>query len=117
MKKKLVTVFILLFTAVAVSYAGLYKSKSVTQETEEHSSGALYKNSSGNGLSSDDPGGSLFKSSALTSPGDRPSSGGGIGQSDTEEAPLGDGMYMLISCCVVFAVIKIVVKIIKNKSV
>ena len=114
MEKKLITTFILLFTVMTVSYAGLYKSKSVPNEAEERSGGALYKSPSDGSLSFDNQGSGLFKSDPL-SPGDRPGNGGGIGQSEAEDEPIGDGIIVLSVCCAIMVVVKGVANKIKRK--
>jgi hypothetical protein len=100
MKYIIAIVTLLLFFA-ATSHAGLYSRQTKTEETAaQHSS--LYGNSGG--FSSGNSGG-LYRSSDdsnLPDPGDRPGTGEGIGQA----TPTGDGLYVLIACCIFFILVK-----------
>jgi len=96
MKKILITVMIFLFTATTVTtYAQIFK--------EQDSSS--YTTVSGNSSSTyevDDNQGGFFRSSTADPPGDRPGNGEGIGQ----QAPIGEGLQILVAFCMFFGGIK-----------
>jgi len=111
MKKVIVTILIFVFAATAVSYAGIYKSQAA--ENERYS-GGIYSNPSVDSEGKDS-GYGLFRSSA-PGPGNRPGNGGGIGQEGTD-APLGDGIIVLVVCSAILIIVKVIVKKFKRKSI
>ena len=54
-----------------------------------------------------DGSGSIFSALTWLDLGTRPESGEGIGQSRSENAPLGDGLAMLVGFCIIFGIRKI----------
>lgn len=103
-----------MFAATATSYAGIYRSQ---PEDNKRYSGGIYSNPSPSANSSEkDSSFGIFRSSP-TNPGDRPGSGGGIGQEDKGDAPLGDGIVLLTAGCVLLIIVKVVVMKIKRKSI
>lgn len=101
MKKIVVTIFIFLFAAADANSTGLYKRK--TTINEEHRE-EVYKETPENPDENSVLG--LFRSSDpdLSRPDSK-----GIGLERLEDdAPIGDGLHILIICCVVLAVLKIV---------
>ncbi|MCL1934627.1 MAG: hypothetical protein FWF53_12540 [Candidatus Azobacteroides sp.] len=106
MKKLLITILIFLFTTAAISNAGFFRESSDPDRSEKASDnyGGFFKNDNRNFSSetSNDYGG-FFRASDADGPGDRPDSGGGIGQ----DAPTGDGLFTLIACCAVWIVVKL----------
>jgi len=107
MKKIFVSTLILALTATAISYAGLSEPNNNERTTENHGgffSGDGHSSSSSDFATSSEQIGGFFRDSSDPSdPGTRPGTGEGIGQ----EAPLHDGLHVLIACCVVFLFIKI----------
>jgi hypothetical protein len=102
MKKKIITVVILLLTTTAINYAGIYK-QSENESSDYSNTGSLFENDIRSEESvSDDNGGGLFRAPA-DDPGGRPGNGGGIGQ----RAPIGEGIHVLVACCVILAAIKV----------
>ena len=101
MKKIFITVVIILFTSTVISYTGIFKEPTV--ENSSNNSGADYESvvSNSEETSAEDYGG-FFRSSTADNPGGRPGNGGGIGQ----EAPLGGGLPVVVSCCFVLALVK-----------
>ena len=93
MKKIIITILIIIFTASPVTtYAQFFKDKepsaartSSSSYDTDYSNAGFFRNPNNNG------------------PGDRPGDGEGIGQ----EAPLGDGINAIITCCVIFGFVKI----------
>jgi len=114
MKQIIIAITLLLCMTTANSYAGLYSRDTeirYRQETAETRSGGFFR--SDNAFSSESEiaenrGGGLFRSSGIEGPGDRPTSGEGIGQE--HEAPLGDGLLVLSVCSALLMVVKNVVK-------
>ena len=95
--KKIFYIFILLFfISTTPNYAQFFKGQS---ETDNYSSNSNSRNS---GEAASEDYGGFFRNSSADGPGDRPGSGEGIGQ----EAPLKDGLHVLIGCCLLFVVIK-----------
>jgi len=100
MKKILISTLICLITASAAICAGISDKQDSSDYSEK--SGSLYRNNT----PVPEPetlGIGIFRSSDAGSPGGRPGNGQGIGQ---EEAPLGDGLYVLLACCATFVIIK-----------
>jgi hypothetical protein len=100
--KYIIAITTLLLFFAATSHAGLYGRQTKTEETAaQHSS--QYGNSGE--LSSGSSAG-LYRSPNGNNPsdlGDRPGTGEGIGQA----TPTGDGLYVLIACCIFFVFVKI----------
>ena len=95
MKKILFTIMIFAFAAMTTtSYAQIFKEQdSNPSVSTENSTSSSEVNDSQVGF---------FRSSTADPPGDRPGNGEGIGQ----QAPLGDGLHILIAFCMFFGVIK-----------
>jgi len=97
--KKIVSAFIiLLFAASAAGYAQIYGNAN-------SNSGALYSESSSSSTTRESDassGGALYRIDSSNSPGDRPEIGEGIGQ----EAPLGEGLTVLLVCCLGYIIMK-----------
>jgi len=120
MKKILITITIFLFTATVTGYAQLFMDNDITDNTGttdgssysggEYSNGGDYSYTGSeysSGDSDEDAGFFRTPPEDDNKPGGRPDSGGGIGQ----EAPLDDGLSILIVCCVIL----VIVKVLKNK--
>jgi len=107
MKKILITIIIFMFTATVTGYAQFFKDNNTNRKeaTTVSSSFSESRYSSSNSEEGDD-GAGFFKAST-DGPGGRPGTGGGVGQS----APLDDGLSILIVCCVIL----VIVRILKNK--
>ena len=101
MKKLIVTILILVFAATTASYAGLYKSRTAGDNSY---SGGIYSNPSAN-AEEKDWGSGIYRSSD-PDPGGRPDSGGGIGQEDGDDAPLGDGLIVFVACSALLVITK-----------
>jgi len=122
MKKNLVAVLIFLYMfAVSVTgYAQLYKTKSTEEKnptTEQNSTvgniseiGIYGHPDTSTSLSENANSGGIFRADA-TGPGGRPDVGEGIG----EEAPLKDGINVLVLCSIAFVVVKVTKEIGKRK--
>ncbi|MCL1937646.1 MAG: hypothetical protein FWF52_04530 [Candidatus Azobacteroides sp.] len=95
-KKIQFAIILFLFTAITVSYAGMY----VHQTTVNDRVDTRKESSSSN--SEEDSGYALFRTSSTHLPG-RPDTGNGVGQG----APIGDGVTMLTACCLLFVVVKL----------
>jgi len=102
MKKNLITITILIFTATITGYSQFFKENYASNtRTADGNSYNASKHSSENAEEIKEHGG-FFKAPAPGGPGDRPETGGGIGQ----EAPLGDGLTALVVCSVFFGLFK-----------
>jgi len=101
MKKILVTITIVLFTSTAIGYAGIFKEQSDDISSNNTGVFSNSNNSTTEETTSEDYGG-FFRSSSADDPGGRPGNGGGIGQ----EAPLGDGLPVIVACCVILVLVK-----------
>ena len=99
MKKIILSIMIVLFTSTITSYSQIFKEKE-TSAAETSPENQKTDNSSNGFFRADPPG-----------PGDRPGPGEGIGQ----EAPVGDGFHILITCCLVFGLVKLYSVRQKNK--
>jgi len=101
MKKMFVTITILLFTSTVISYAGIFKEQA--DDNSSNNTGFFNDSNSSNieEASYEDYGG-FFRSSSADNPGGRPGNGGGIGQ----EAPIRDGLPVIVAYCVVLALVK-----------
>jgi hypothetical protein len=106
MKKILITIMIFLVTITG--YAGIYRSESAN---DGQYGGGLYENSYNTSVGENSGYGGIYRSSA-DDPGDRPGSGGGIGQN----APLGDGVRSIVVCCLIYGLVKIINKKRNDKS-
>jgi len=112
-KKNLIITLIFLFTTAAVNHASVFEKEKM-DGSKLPDTGSLYGNSSGNSIKSSDSvgdseesfGGGLFRSDH--NPGSRPGIGEGIG----EEAPIGNGLHVLV----ILSVLLGIVKIFRNKS-
>ena len=109
MKKILISVVIFLFAATTASYASFFdnEQEGSNVEHESDSRNGFFSNISSPGNDPFDHANSegFFRASA-GSPGGRPDNGEGIGQQSDEEAPLGEGIYALILCCIVWGFMK-----------
>jgi len=98
--KKLIPVLMFtlmfIFSATVTSYAGFF-NQSETNDSYSSSSNNTYSR----GESSEDYGG-FFRSSSAGNPGNRPGNGDGIGQ----DAPVGDGIPVIIACCIALGLLK-----------
>ena len=112
MKKLIVTILIFMFAATTASYAGIYKNRAAEDKSY---SGGIYGNRSGN-AEEKDWGSGIYRSSD-PDPGGRPGSGGGIGQEDGDNAPLGDGLSILLACSALLVIAKAIAKKFKRKPV
>ncbi|MCL1937648.1 MAG: hypothetical protein FWF52_04540 [Candidatus Azobacteroides sp.] len=111
-KKLLLAIFLLQSIATTVSHAGIYRSHASNDDR------GTYGNSSRSTESADNSGFGMFS----TSKSGRPENGGGIGQGTFDSGlnrpgegegigqntPIGDGIYVLFVCCMLFVVLKIV---------
>jgi len=111
MKKIIVTILIFVFTAATASCVGLFSNENTNNDRYE---GGLFSESSSS--PGRDSGYGLFRSSDPFDPGDRPGGGGGIGQ-DKGDAPIGDGIIVLVVCSVLMVTVKVIVKRFKQKPV
>ena len=104
MKKILITIIIFMFTATVTGYAQFFKDNDSNSGTTGGSSYSESESgySSGNSEEGNDYGG-FFKARA-SKPGGRPdiTEEGGIGQ----QAPVGDGLPILIVCCVILVIVR-----------
>ena len=102
MKKKVIVIVIGLFLSVKVSYAGIYRNETDNKESSSSSGqcGALYGRSADRSEETSNKGGALYRNSN-DDVFDRPGNGDGIGQ-----APVGDGISVLVCCCIVLGFAK-----------
>jgi len=99
MKNVLMTI-ILLFITITIGYAGIFKE---WPDEFSGNNGANYdSNSSYSEETTNEYYSGFFRSSTADNPGGRPDSGDGIGQ----EAPIGNGLPVLVACCLITAVVK-----------
>ena len=104
MRKILITILFLL-TVTAVSYAESDTEQSeqkILQEASDNS-GGFFKPDDYSPIKTPGDYGGFFRDSSADNPGGRPDNGGGIGQ----EAPAGDGLLVLIACCVGLVIVKL----------
>jgi len=106
MRKIIVAISIFMFAATALGYDGIYNNQAAE---EEGYTGGIYSNHSVDAEEEDYSGSGIFRSSA-PSPGERPDNGEGIGQEDGEDAPIGDGLTVMLTCSVLLVVVKLVAK-------
>ena len=116
MKKIQIIIMTFLFTlSVTTSYAGIYENHITYGEETAGRSGGFFGNSDGDsGRETSEDSGGFFRASPEDGLTERPGSGGGIGQ---ESAPLGDGLYTLATCCVIWGFMKNFIKNKKKKSI
>ena len=114
MKKIKIIIITILFAFATTSYAGIYKNDSESGSSDQ--SFSLYGNSV---TATPGSSGGLYRDSPAPGPGDRPGSGG-IGQ---DETPVGDGLDVLVECCILFGIggiikerHKITIEKVKNAS-
>ena len=102
MKKISSLLIIFCFIATSTSYAQFFRDQS-DNDNSSGNSGAVYNSNAGSSVTetNDDYGG-FFRSSNADSPGGRPGNGDAIGQ----EAPLKDGLPVLVGCCLLLMVVK-----------
>jgi hypothetical protein len=100
MKKTLIVFVVLLFSVVEISYAGIYTSQT-NQEKTFSPYNSLYGPPAGNTIIPSDTSSGLFKAPE-NGFGGRPGNGEGIGQ----EAPIDDGLAILLVCCGVLVIIR-----------
>ena len=100
MKKILSTIIIFCLIATSTSYAQFFNGKSGNGESSENT--AIYDNAINSGNETNEDYGGFFRSSNADTPGGRPGNGDAIGQ----EAPLKDGLPVLVGCCLLLIVIK-----------
>ena len=97
MKKILITIIIFMFTSTVTGYAQFFKDNDRRETTTNSSDESGY--SSGNS----EGGAGFFKTPPARKPGGRPETGDGIGQ----QAPLEDGLSVLIVCGVILVIVKV----------
>ena len=100
MKKIIITIMIILFVATEIGYAQIFKN----QENETGSTSGM-KDSPANDSDHIYSGSGLFRSGEATGPGGRPGNNEGIGQES--EAPLKDGLGVLVACSAIFVFVKV----------
>jgi hypothetical protein len=102
MKKIIILTIIFIVSATSAGYAGIFRDQQ--ENASSRNTSMQHENNAGSpeGTSSDDYGG-FFRNSGPGAPGDRPGTGGGIGQN----APVSDGIPVILVCCAFFIVIKI----------
>ena len=103
MKKILYTIIIVLFTSTNISYAGLFDNQPEAGNSSGSTGGFFNNNTGYSGEATSDDYGGFFRSSEADDPGGRPGGGDGIGQ----EAPLGNGFFILSICCSIYGIIKL----------
>jgi len=103
MKKISSLLIIFCFIATSISYAQFFREHS-DNDNSSGSNSAVHDSNAGKTVTetNDDYGGGFFRSSNADTPGGRPGNGDAIGQ----EAPLKDGLPVLIGCCLLLVVIK-----------
>jgi len=103
MKKIVTTILIFMFTATVAGYAQIYGR----QGTENTETTGIYNDLSVNSTNNADEGsrrfGGLYRSDTQ-GPGLRPKPDGGIGK----EAPIKDGLGVLLACSVVFGIVEVI---------
>ena len=92
-----------MFTSTVTSYAQFFRENETSNNRDRNSSGIMNRNTPSSSSSDlDNSYGGFFRNSP-GGPGDRPGSGEGIGQ----EAPVEDGILVLVSCCIFLGAVKI----------
>ena len=100
----MIAVIIFWFSATGIIEAETYKK--LEQDNTTGKAGALYNNNINlpeKEVSEDYS--AFFRNSIADNPGERPGNGEGIGQ-EGEEAPLKDGLPVLLACCFAMIVVK-----------
>ena len=97
MKKIVFTVMIILFIATGTGYAQFFNNQETETTTEQKDSPSSCSDEVSNSQG-------FFRAGDASDPGGRPGSGGGIGQES--QAPLKDGIGILVTCSVIFVFIK-----------
>jgi len=100
MIKRIVIVLIFMYTAITPGNAGIYTGKAIDYGGN---AGGIYSNISDNSEGKNS-GYGIYKSFA-SSPGNRPGIGDAIGQ-EQEDAPLGDGLTVLVVCSAILLIAK-----------
>jgi len=100
MKKILSTLILFCLIATSTSYAQFFNGRSGNGDSSENT--AIYDNAVNSGNETNEDYGGFFRSSNADTPGGRPGNGDAIGQ----EAPLKDGLPVLIACCLLLVVVK-----------
>jgi hypothetical protein len=102
MKKIIILTAIFIISATSAGYAGIFRDQQ--ENASSRNTSMQHENNAGSsgGTSSDDSGG-FFRNSGPGDPGDRPGDGGGIGQ----DAPVSDGLGVLMAYCMIFCCGKI----------
>jgi len=95
MKKIIIITAAFIFTFATTSYAEIYKNDSESGSSVQ--SFSLYGNAE---TATPGSSGGIYRDSPAPGPGDRPGSGG-IGQ---DETPIGDGLNVLVECCILFGI-------------
>jgi len=98
MKKIKIIITAILFAFATTSYAGIYKNDSESGSSDQPFS--LYGNSGTSTTATTGSSGGLYRDSPAPGPGERPGTGG-IGQ---DETPIGDGLDVLVECCILFGI-------------
>jgi len=101
MVKGVLIVLFFMFIATTPGYAEIY-----TGETIDYggNAGGIYSNTSDNSEEKNS-GYGIYKSLA-PSPGNRPDNGGGIGQENGKDMPIGNGLTVLVVCSVILVIVK-----------
>jgi len=105
--KKIIVLIFLFAVAATSSYVGFSMGNSELKYKEETSvsSGGFFKSNDNysSGETFGNEGGFFRNSTEANGPGGRPGSGDGIGQ----EAPIGDGLFVLTICCTCLIIAKL----------
>jgi len=116
---KIITIITFLFAFATTSYAGIYKNDSESGSSDQ--SFSLYGNSTSTTTVTTGSSGGIYRDLPASGPGERPGTGGAIGQE--EEEPVGDGLDVLVECCILFGIggaikerHKITIEKVKNAS-
>jgi len=102
MKKIKIIIITFLFAFATTSYAEIYKNNSESGSSNQ--SFSLYGNSETSTTAETGSSGGLFRDSPAPGPGERPGSGG-IGQ---DETPVGEGLDILVECCILFGIVGVI---------
>jgi len=97
--KKIQIIITFLFSFIAESHAGIYSDNYESGPSGQY--GALYGNSQ---KAISGSAGGLFRADPAPDLGARPDTGISIAQ----DAPIGDGLYILIAVCIIWGIIKLV---------
>ena len=99
--KKIQIIITFLFSFIAESHAGIYSDNYESGSSGQY--GALYGNSQ-KAISGSSSSGGLFRTDPAPDLGARPDTGISIAQ----DAPIGDGLYILIAVCIIWGIIKFI---------